>query len=93
MTTFNNPHGRCKWNRLAFGLICAQDVFQRKVDETFGNMPGVTGIADDIIITGFKEDGSDHDANLKAVLERARECSVTFNEEKMVIKCKKISDW
>ena len=31
-TTFNSPHGRYRFLRLPFGLICAQDIFQKKVD-------------------------------------------------------------
>ena len=73
LTTFATPYGRYRFLRLPFGLNCAQDVFQRKVDETFGDIPGVTGIADDIVVVGYQEDGKDHDANLKAVLERACE--------------------
>ena len=53
-------------------IIRAQDVFQKKVDETFSDIPGVTGISDDIIVVGYKSDGSDHNASLSAVLERAR---------------------
>ena len=34
------------------GSIVAQDVFQRKLDGIFLSIPGVTGIADDIIIYG-----------------------------------------
>ena len=71
-TTFNTPHGRHRFMRLPFGLNCVQDVFQKKVDETFSDTPGVTGISDDLIVVGYKSDGSDHDANLRAVLERAR---------------------
>ena len=86
-TTFNTPIGRFRFLRLPFGLVCAQDVFQKKVDETFGELPGVTGIADDIVIVGYKEDGSDHDANLKRVLDTARSAGIRFNPEKMVVKC------
>ena len=78
-TTFNTPYGRYRFLRIPFGLICAQDIFQKKVDETFGDLPGVTGIADDIIVFGYKDDQSDHDANLKAVMERARETRVKLN--------------
>ena len=34
------------------GSIIAQDVFQRKLDSIFLNVPGVTGITDDMIIYG-----------------------------------------
>ena len=73
-TTFNSPHGRYRFLRLPFGLICAQDIFQKKVDEVFGDLPGVTGIADDIVISGRTR--SEHDKNLKAVMERAQETGV-----------------
>ncbi len=85
-TTFNTPHGRYRFLRLPFGLNCAQDIFQRKVDETFGDLPGVTGIADDIVIFGTESDGSDHDENLLRVLKRARETGIRFNPEKTKLK-------
>ena len=89
-TTFNSPHGRYRFLRLPFGLICAQDIFQKKVDETFGDLPGVIGIADDIIVYGYKEDHSDHDAHLQAVMERARETGLCFNADKCKIRCTEI---
>ena len=87
-TTFNSPHGRYRFLRLPFCLICVQDIFQKKVDETFGDLPGVTGIADDIIIYGC--DLADHDTNLKAVMERAREPGLRFKAEKCKIRCTEI---
>ena len=90
-TTFNCPFGRYRFLRLPFGLVSAQDIFQKKVDETFGDLPGVTGIADDIVIVGYEEDGSDHDANLRAVMERASDKGVKFNPDKCFVKCTSIS--
>ena len=45
--------------------------FLKEVDETFGDLPGVTGIADNIVVYGY--DDRDHDKNLSAVLQHARE--------------------
>ena len=90
LTTFNTPFGRYRYNRLPFGLNIAQDVYQKKVDETFGDIAGCTGISDDLVIAGWKDDGSDHDATLREVLERARATGTRFNEEKMVVRCKQI---
>ena len=67
-TTFNTPFDRYRFLRLPFVLVCAHDVFQKKVDQTFGDLPGVPGIADDIVIVGYNEDGPDHDRNPQAVL-------------------------
>ena len=84
-TTFNSSHGRYSFLCPPFGLFCAQDIFQKKVDETFSHLPGSTGIADDIVIYG--NDLADHDANLKAVLEGARETVLNFNADKCKIRC------
>ena len=74
--------------QLPFSLICAQDIFQKKVDETFGDLPSVTGIADNIVIYGC--DLADHDTNLKAVMEHARETGLHFNADKCKIRCTEI---
>ena len=39
----------------------------------------MTGIADNVNVYGFMEDGSDHDKNLQAVMIRARETGRRFN--------------
>ena len=54
LTTFNTPYVRCCFRRLPFGLISAQDVFQKKVDQTFEDLPGVIAIADDMFSTKQK---------------------------------------
>lgn len=61
-------------------------MFQNKVDETFGDLTGVAGIADDIVVAGFNKDGSDHDSNLHSLMERARSTGIKFNPNKCVIK-------
>ena len=90
LTTFNTVFGRYRYKRMCFGLKDAQDVFQRQIDATFGDIEGVIGIADDLIIYGFDDDRKDHDATLHAVLNRARQTGVKFNREKMVISARKI---
>ena len=90
LTTFNTVYGRFRFNRLPFGISCAQDEFQRAIDSTFGDIPNVLGIADDLVVVGFAEDGSDHDASLKAVLERARQRGPRLNEEKLIVRAREI---
>ena len=51
-TTMALDIGRFQWTRLPMGSIVAQDVFQRKLDVIFLDVPGVTGIADDMVIYG-----------------------------------------
>ena len=42
--------GRFQWTRLPMGTVIASDIFQRKLDEVYANLPGVIGIADDMLI-------------------------------------------
>ena len=49
------------------GSIFAHDVFQSKLDAIFLDIPGVTGIADDMIIYG--KDDLEHNGNLLNILE------------------------
>lgn len=55
LTTMITPFGRYRWARLPFGLKVSSEIFQRKLDEVFGNMTGVFSVVDDIIIAGCGE--------------------------------------
>ena len=87
-TTFNSPHGRYRFLRLPFGLICAQDIFQRKVDETFGDLPGVTASPTTFVI--YRNSRAGHDHNLRAVMQRAHEAGIRFNADKCRIGCSEL---
>ena len=50
LCTFNAPFGRYKFNRLPFGLSCAQDVFQRIMSEMFEDIEGVEVVVDDVLV-------------------------------------------
>lgn len=53
------PFGRYKFNRVPFGLSCAPEMFQRKIIQIFGDIPGVIIYFDDMgIIAG---DEIEHD--------------------------------
>lgn len=83
LTTFNTPFGRYRFKRLPFGLVCAQDVFQQKMDEIFEGIPGVTPLVDDIIISGATQE--EHDKNLRAALDRAIKKNLKLNSEKLEV--------
>ncbi|KAK2712414.1 hypothetical protein QYM36_011186 [Artemia franciscana] len=51
LTTFNTPYDRYKFKRMPFGLISAQDDFQRRMEEAFEGIQGFSVIVDDIIIS------------------------------------------
>ncbi|KAI4900308.1 hypothetical protein NFI96_009493 [Prochilodus magdalenae] len=83
LTTFNMPFGRYRFLRLPFGLNSAQDEFQRRVDETYEGLSGVTAIVDDILVAGKTK--REHDDNLRAMLQRTRERGVRLNPDKCQI--------
>ena len=52
LTCISIDIGRFQWTRLPMGLSVTSNVFQKKPDEIFQNVQGVTGITDDMIICG-----------------------------------------
>ncbi len=89
LTTFSTPFGRFRFNRLPFGLVVSQDIFQKHLDAAFEGLNGVTGIADDTFVYGSSEE--EHDKNLTELMERAQEKGVVFNKDKLQFKCKEVS--
>lgn len=59
-------------------------MFQQKNCETFGDIPGVYVIADDMIIAASSE--QEHDEILHKVMERAKTENVKFNKDKIQYK-------
>ena len=84
LTTFNTPFGRYCFKRLPFGLVSAQDIFQRKIDETYDGLPGIICIADDIVVYG--QDDKTHDQNLIQMMERTKERGLSLNSDKCHIR-------
>ena len=59
-------------------------MFQLKIDETYRNCLGATGIADDITVHG--QDESHHDVHLHDAMECTRRAGIKLNHEKCIIK-------
>jgi hypothetical protein len=81
LTTFNTPFGRYSFKRLPFGLHSSPEVFEKKVEQLFGDLPGVSVYFDDIIVAGKTQ--QEHDSNLRKLLAKAQEKNVKFNKEKI----------
>ena len=88
-TTMALDIGRFEWMRLPMGSIVAQDVFQRKLDAIFLSIPGVTGIADDMINYGRND--QEHDEHLVNFLEVCRKNTLTLNADKMQFRLPQVS--
>ena len=65
-------------------------MFQQKIDEIFHDMPNIFGIADEILVVGYDDDGRDHDEMVQMVLQRCREVNLQLNKDKCCFRCTSI---
>ena len=89
LTTFNSPFGRYHFLHLPFGLVCSQDIFQKKMDQFLEECPGCIGIANDITVHGCTE--AEHDAHLQNLMKVAHKYGVVFNPQKTNVKAPAIN--
>ena len=90
LTTFGTPFGRYRYLRMPMGASLSSDVYQYKVDAHLENIQNCMAIADDIIMYGFKEDGSDHDKMVRQVLDKAKSVGMCFNPNKCQFRKKEV---
>ena len=81
--------GRYQFKRLPMGSKVASDIFQRMLDSVYIGLPGVTGIADDMVI--FGRDEEEHDRNLILFLETTRKNGLVLNKRKLQFKKEEVS--
>ena len=84
LTTFKSPFGMYHFLHLPFGLVCSQDIFQKKMDQFLEECPGCIRIADDITVHGHTK--AEHDAHLQILMQVACNYGVVFNLQKMHVK-------
>ena len=80
LTTFSTPFGRYCFARMPFGVKSAQEVFQKRMCQCFGDLPGVEIDIDDILVWGASEE--EHNSRLQAVLQRCKDIGLTLNKDK-----------
>ena len=88
-TTMALHIGRFQWTMLPMGSVVAQDIFQRKLDGIFLDIPGVTGIADNMVIYG--RSNLEHDRHLVNFLDICRKNTLTLNPDKMQFRLPQVS--
>ena len=81
--------GRYQFKRLPMGSKVASDIFQKMLDSVYIGLPGVTGIADDMVIYGRNEE--EHDRNLILFLETTRKNRLVLNKKKLQFKKEEVS--
>ena len=84
LCTFNTSWGRKRFMRMPFGLSSASEVLQQRNDKTFGDIPNVHVVADDLIIAGKVE--TEQNETFYRVLERAKEKNIKFSPDKLQFK-------
>ena len=62
LMTFKSPFGRYHFLQLSFGLVCSQDIFQKKMDQILKECQGCIRMTDNITVHGHTE--AEHDAYL-----------------------------
>ena len=91
LTTFNTPFGCYRYLRMPFGTNVSGDCHQPGIDSIYGKLDNVIGIADDLLIWGNEEDGSDHDRAFQSVLETTRKNNLKLNIAKIQYHQKKVT--
>ena len=72
--------GRYQFKRLPMGSKVASDIFQRMLDSVYIGLPGVTGIADDMVIFGRNEE--EHDRKSYSISRKPPERMDSFSTRK-----------
>ena len=80
----NTPFGRYRFTRLPFGVHSAQEVFHKRINQSFEDIENVETDIDDILIWGTKDD--EHDRNLIKCMDRAEKIGMTLNFSKCIFK-------
>ena len=76
---------------MPFGTNVSGDCHQRGIDSIYGKLDNVIGIADDLLIWGNEEDGSDHDHAFQSVLETTHKNNLKLNIAKIQYCQKKVT--
>ena len=80
---------------MLFGIHSAPEEWQSRAHELTEGHDDVEVVADDFLCIGFgatvEEATGDHDANMRALLERARACHLVLNPDKVKLRSKLVS--
>lgn len=88
LTTISTHKGLFCFNRLPFGVSSAPAIFQRTMENMLRGLTGVQAYLDDVLVAERKGDSG---SNLKAVLQRFRECGVKIRKDKCSFRKSEVS--
>ena len=90
LTTFACLFGRYCYKHLPFEVVPAGNMYQRKINKIFNDIPIVFGIADDILVIGYDKDGAHHDKVVYNVLSWCWDVNLKLNKDKCHFRCTSI---
>ena len=70
--------------------VTTGDMFLRKVDEIFKDLPNVFGISYDNSSVGYNVDGKDHNNKVWRVLQICRQVNLKLNKDNFYFRCTSI---
>ena len=74
---------------MPFGIKSAQEVFQKRMSQSLGDLQGVETDIDDMLVWGTNQE--EHDKCLMAVLNRCEKINLTLNRDKCQFSVPKVS--
>ncbi|CAB3976953.1 Hypothetical predicted protein [Paramuricea clavata] len=83
LTTFNMPFGCYRFTVIPFGVVFAQEVFHKTVNEKFHDLPRCETDIDDILIWGRTLE--EHHQNLERVLNQVADINMTLSKDKCMV--------
>ena len=86
LTSFGTPFGRYRYLRMPMGASLSSDVYQYKADGHLEHIENCVAITDDMIAFGFNPDGTDHDATVRQIMNKAKQVGMRFNPAKCQFK-------
>ena len=90
LTTFNTPFGRYCYKRIPFEIKSAQEVFQKRMCQSFGDLEGVETDVDDILVWGSTV--KEHEERLKKNITTVpRNTRLTLNKKKCEFGIKEVT--
>ena len=84
LTTFNTPFWRYQFARLPYGVHLAQEVFHKRINQSFDVIPQVETDINDMLI--WRHSDVNHNMCLIRCLEKAHKIGMTLNVEKCKFK-------
>ena len=89
LTRMSIDIGRYQLTWLPMGTNVASDVYQKKLDEIFHNLQGITGIAGDMI--SYRKSWEEHDVHCLNFLSIVRKNNLQLNASKLQFQLEEVS--